>query len=50
MESAYRVSNINDKIAVLALWKGLLKCQLCFETCKHIFSTLWEFMTFVNRI
>jgi Retrotransposon gag protein len=48
VESAYRVSDFDDKIAVLALRKGLLKCPLRFEACKHVFPTLREFVTFAN--
>jgi Retrotransposon gag protein len=48
VESAYMVSVFDDKIAVLALRKGLLKGPLRFEACKHTFMTLREFVTFVN--
>jgi hypothetical protein len=48
VEYAYRVSNFDDKIAFLALRKWLLKGQLHFEACKHIFSTLREFINFTN--
>jgi hypothetical protein len=42
------VFDFDDKIAVLALRKGLLKGLLHFEACKHTFSTLREFVTFAN--
>jgi hypothetical protein len=48
VKSAYKVSNFDDKIAVLALRKGLLKGPLHFEACKHTFTTLREFITFAN--
>jgi hypothetical protein len=42
------VSDFDDKISVLALRKGLLKGPMRFETCKHTFPNLQEFVTFAN--
>jgi hypothetical protein len=39
VESAYRISDFDDKILVLALRKGLLKSQLCFEGKEDAYSS-----------
>ena len=48
LEASKNVKGYDDKLAILALRRGLQKGNLRFESHKHEFATLQEFVQFAG--